>query len=80
MGIRGIPANYGWFETFIEELVPRLAKRAYRVTLYGRWNIINYRGKYYKATELVVLPIISHKYLDTPVHRFIYIKHYDTTI
>ncbi len=29
MGIRGIPANYGGFETFAEELVPRLARRGH---------------------------------------------------
>jgi len=31
MGIRGIPANYGGFETFAEELAPRLVKKGYGV-------------------------------------------------
>jgi len=80
IGIRGIPANYRGFETFAKELAPRLSKKGHRVIVYGRSNIINYEGKYYKGTKLVVLPTISHKYLDTPVHAFLYVKYYDTTI
>lgn len=75
MGIRGIPANYGGFETFAEELASRLVKKGHRVTVYVRSNIINYKGKYYKGTKLVVLPTISHKYLDTVVHTFLCIVH-----
>lgn len=47
MGIKGIPANYGGFETFVEEVALRLSKRGGRVTVYGRSNIINCKGKYY---------------------------------
>ena len=36
MGIRGIPANYGGFETFAEELSTRLVERGHEVTVYGR--------------------------------------------
>ncbi len=71
MGIRGIPANYGGFETFAEELAPRLVMRGHRVTVYGRSNIINYKGKYYKGVKLVVLSTLSHKYLDTLIHTFL---------
>jgi len=35
-GTRGIPANYGGFETFAEELATRLARRGYQVTVYCR--------------------------------------------
>jgi len=75
MGIRGIPANYGGFETFVEELAPRLVKRGHQVTVYGRSNIIDYTGSYYKGARLLILPTISHKYLDTVVHTFISIIH-----
>lgn len=71
MGIRGIPANYGGFETFIEEMAPRLAERGHRVTVYGRSNIIKYNEKYYKGVRLIILPTISHKYLDTVFHTFV---------
>lgn len=40
MGIRGIPARYGGFETLAEELAPRLVKKGHQVTVYGRANII----------------------------------------
>lgn len=71
MGIRGIPANYGGFETFAEELSTRLVARGHDVTVYGRSNIIDYAGKYYKGVELVILPTISHKYFDTVAHTFL---------
>ncbi|MCW8141119.1 MAG: DUF1972 domain-containing protein, partial [Planctomycetota bacterium] len=35
-GTRGVPASYGGFETFAEELGRRLAARGHRVTVYGR--------------------------------------------
>ncbi len=75
MGIRGIPANYGGFETFIEELAPRLVQRGHKVTVYGRSNVINYQNKYYKGVKLVILPTISHKYFDTIVHTLLSIVH-----
>lgn len=71
MGFRGIPANYGGFETFVEEMAPRLVKRGHEVTVFGRSNIIDYKHKYYKGVRLVILPTISHKYLDTVVHTFL---------
>lgn len=75
MGIRGIPAQYGGFETFAEELAPRLIKKGHQVTVYGRSNIIDYKEKYYKGAKLVILPTISHKYSDTLVHTFLCIVH-----
>ena len=36
MGTRGIPASYGGFETFAEELGARLVARGHDVTVYGR--------------------------------------------
>lgn len=75
MGIRGIPANYGGFETFAEELSTRLVKRGHQVTVYGRSNIITYDKDYYKGVKLVILPTISHKYFDTVAHTFISVIH-----
>lgn len=75
LGIRGIPANYGGFETFAEELAPRLAEKGHDVTVYGRSNNIDYPEKYYKGVRLVILPTISHKYLDTIVHTFLSCMH-----
>lgn len=71
MGIRGIPANYGGFETFAEEMAPRLVELGHEVTVYGRANIIDYQGEYYKGVRIKVLPTVSHKYLDTVIHTLI---------
>lgn len=75
MGIRGIPANYGGFETFAEHLSTRLAQKGHQVTVYGRTNIIDYKEKYYKGVEIVTLPTISHKYFDTVAHTFLCVFH-----
>ena len=75
LGTRGIPACYGGFETFAEELGVRLAERGHEVTVYGRSNIITYPEKTYKGVHLVILPTISHKYFDTVVHTFLSIMH-----
>lgn len=71
LGTRGIPANYGGFETFAEELAVRLVNRGHKVTVYGRSNFIKGKGKNYRGVQLVVLPTIRHKYLDTPFHTFL---------
>ncbi|MCZ6703563.1 MAG: DUF1972 domain-containing protein, partial [Ignavibacteria bacterium] len=75
MGIRGIPANYGGFETFVEALAPRLANKGHEVTVYGRSNCIKHDGKYYKGCRIIILPTISHKYLDTVAHTFVCAVH-----
>lgn len=75
MGIRGIPAKYGGFETFAEQLAPRLVNKGHQVVVYGRSNIIEYKDEYYKGVKLIILPTISHKYLDTPIHTLLSVIH-----
>ncbi|MCZ6593615.1 MAG: glycosyltransferase [Bacteroidetes bacterium] len=75
MGIRGIPANYGGFETFAEHLTPRLVDLGHDVTVYGRSNNIKYKDQYYKGVRLVILPTFSHKYFDTVAHTFLCALH-----
>jgi len=75
MGLRGIPAKYGGFETFIEELAPRLAGKGHSVTVYGRSNIIDLRERHYKGVRITILPTISHKYLETVFHTFLCVLH-----
>jgi glycosyltransferase involved in cell wall biosynthesis len=75
LGTRGIPANYGGFETFAEELASRLVLRQHQVTVYGRTNNIRYDGSTYKGVRIVLLPTISHKYLDTVAHTFLSALH-----
>lgn len=71
LGTRGIPANYGGFETFAEELSTRLVQRGHNVTVYGRSTYVNKKKKMYKGVRLTVLPTISHKYLDTPFNTLL---------
>ena len=75
LGTRGIPANYGGFETFAEELSVRMAARGHDVTVYGRSNNIVYKGREYKGVKLVILPTIGTKHLDTVVHTFLSVVH-----
>ncbi len=71
MGIRGIPSNYGGFETFAERLATRLVSRGHNVTVYGRANSIRIAERAFEGVKLVILPSISHKYLDTVSHTFL---------
>src|SRR5215813_885564 len=71
MGTRGIPANYGGFETFAEELSTRLVRRGHRVTVYGRSHYVDPARTEYHGVRLVVLPAIRTKYLDTLSHTFL---------
>jgi len=75
VGTRGIPANYGGFETFAEELATRLVARGHDVTVYGRSNNIQYPHKTYKGVRLVILPTIGTKHLDTVAHTFLSVLH-----
>jgi glycosyltransferase involved in cell wall biosynthesis len=67
LGTRGIPARYGGFETFAEELSTRLAARGHQVTVYCREQ---YAEPAYRGVFLVYLPTWRHKYFDTIVHTF----------
>lgn len=71
LGTRGIPANYGGFETFAEQLATRLVERGHDVTVYCRSHYVSRETKEFKGVRLKVLPTIRHKYLDTIVHTFL---------
>jgi glycosyltransferase involved in cell wall biosynthesis len=75
LGTRGIPANYGGFETFTENLSLRLVKRGHEVTVYGRSGYIKTDEKYYKGVRLRLLPTVIHKYLDTPLNTMLSTTH-----
>jgi glycosyltransferase involved in cell wall biosynthesis len=68
LGTRGIPASYGGFETFAEQLSTRLVARGHDVTVYCRAHYVSPRQIEYKGVHLKVLPTIRHKYFDTVVH------------
>lgn len=68
LGTRGIPASYGGFETFAEELSRRLAERGHDVTVYCRQR---HSSPSYRGVALRYLPAIRHKYLETVAHTFL---------
>ena len=70
LGTRGIPARYGGFETFAEELSLRLVARGYQVTVYKRHAFGQKTEKFsnYKNVQVISTPTIMHKYLETPLH------------
>jgi glycosyltransferase involved in cell wall biosynthesis len=68
LGTRGIPANYGGFETFAEELSTRLVERGHEVTVYCREK---HPEPVYRGVRLQYLPTIRHKYFDTVAHTAI---------
>jgi glycosyltransferase involved in cell wall biosynthesis len=72
VGTRGIPARYGGFETFAEELSTRLAARGHHVTVYCREK---HPDPVYRGVHLKYLPTIRHKYFDTIAHTFLSTSH-----
>ena len=72
LGTRGIPARYGGFETFAEELSKRLVARGHAVTVYGRRSLgESYNGpSELYGVQVRVAPTVAHKYLETPLHAF----------
>ncbi|HEY1337257.1 MAG TPA: DUF1972 domain-containing protein [Bryobacteraceae bacterium] len=72
LGTRGIPARYGGFETFAEELSTRLVERGHEVTVYCRERPAEPR---YRGVRLQYLPTIRHKYFDTLAHTFLSTLH-----
>jgi glycosyltransferase involved in cell wall biosynthesis len=76
MGTRGIPANYGGFETFYENLAPRLAARGHDVTVYNRPHQTGHRElSSYKGVRLVHMVSIPTKHLDTITHTAASVVH-----
>jgi glycosyltransferase involved in cell wall biosynthesis len=72
VGTRGIPARYGGFETFAQELSTRLVARGHQVTVYGRER---HAEPVYRGVRLQYLPTIRHKYFDTLAHTFLSTVH-----
>lgn len=68
IGTRGVPASYGGFETFAEQLGSRLAARGHEVTVYGRDRYVRRGFREYRGMRLVRLPAPRSKYLETVVH------------
>lgn len=68
LGVRGVPANYGGFETFVEQLGSRLVERGHTVTVYGRASSVPGAIREYRGMGIVRLPAPRSKYFETVIH------------
>src|SRR5688500_19003299 len=75
LGTRGIPGNYGGFETFAEELSSRLVERGHEVTVYCRIGNAVSRPTRFRGVRLVHLPAVRHKYAETLSHTLLSTLH-----
>jgi len=73
IGTRGVPAQYGGFETAVEEVGKRLVERGHRVTVYCRnadQSLDSYLGM-----ELVNLPALRKRSVETLSHTGLSVLH-----
>jgi len=77
-GTRGIPARYGGFETFAEELSARLVERGHEVWVYCRPGnadvssaVVERTGRPRSQPHRIVLPALRHKYFETVSHTLL---------
>jgi glycosyltransferase involved in cell wall biosynthesis len=75
IGTRGVPAQYGGFETCVEELGRRLVERGHSVTVYCRRSYYDERPERYLGMRLVHLPSIRRRSLDTLSHTCLSVLH-----
>lgn len=75
IGTRGVPANYGGFETCVEEVGKRLVVKGHDVTVYCRKSYYEEKQGEYLGMKLVYLPNIPKKTLDTMSHTFLSTVH-----
>lgn len=75
IGTRGVPANYGGFETCVEEIGKRLAGRGHEVTVYCRESYYKDKITEYLGMKLVYLPNLKLKSFDTISHTFLSVLH-----
>lgn len=64
LGSRGIPANYGGFETFAQHLSTQLVERGHQVTVYCCSIYSPSKSRCYKGVRRVILPTIKIKSIE----------------
>jgi glycosyltransferase involved in cell wall biosynthesis len=71
VGTMGIPARYGGFETCVEEIATRLARKGHEITVYCGYRGSKPRTKSYKGVELIHVPCLRNKFMDFPFRSFV---------
>jgi glycosyltransferase involved in cell wall biosynthesis len=64
IGARGMPAAYGGFDTFVQELAPRLVALGHDVTVYCRRDPAAERRDEYRGVRLVHVPFVRRRELE----------------
>ena len=75
IGTRGVPAQYGGFETAVEEVGRRLVERGHDVTVFCRTGDRTQRE--HLGMRLVHLPAVQRKVLETLSHTSLSVLHRD---
>lgn len=75
VGINGIPARHGGFETCVDNVATRHSSAGLQVTVYCRSRNVTFDDKYYCGIKLVKLQSIGHKSLETISHTFLSLLH-----
>ncbi|MCK4809571.1 MAG: glycosyltransferase [Candidatus Omnitrophica bacterium] len=68
IGQKGIPANFGGIESYVEGVAERLCKDGYEVSVYVRGWYTKKGLKNYKGIKLIHIPSIKNKYFDAFSH------------
>jgi glycosyltransferase involved in cell wall biosynthesis len=71
LGTMGIPARYGGFETCVEEVATRLAKKGHEIVVYCGYRGLRPQTRLYKGVQLVYVPCLRSKFLDFPFRAFV---------
>jgi len=75
VGTRGIPARYGGFETFADQLSQRLVEHGHTVTVYCRKPFTSPDDVFDSRIRRVILPTVPSKHFDTLFHSFLAVVH-----
>jgi glycosyltransferase involved in cell wall biosynthesis len=71
VGTMGIPARYGGFETCVEEVATRLARKGHEIIVYCGRRDSKPQAISYKGVQLVFVPCLKSKFLDFPFRAFV---------
>src|SRR5260370_1096279 len=75
VGIRGLPARFGVFETLADQLSQRLVERGHAVTVYCRKPFTSPDDVFDRRIRRVILPSVPSMHFDTLFHSFLSIVH-----
>ena len=75
VGTRGVPARYGGFETCVEQVGLRLVRAGHEVVVYCRTPHDQPRSAEYEGMQLVHLPSMRKKSLETLSHTALSTSH-----